>query len=524
MAGKTKSMSQIKQMLQLFKSGKGIKTIVRLTGLARNTVKSYIVKLEKMPFSIDQLLVLDDPVLETHFHAGNPAYSDNRFEAIKQLMDGYIRELENPKNHLTRHALWQEYLSEHPNGYRYSQFCFHLNQHQTARNPSMVLSSVPAERLLVDFAGDTLCYVDINTGEIIQCQVFVACLQHTDYAFAIAVRSQSTEDFIYALACCLRQLGGVPSLLIPDNLKSAVITSNRYEPRINQVLQDMRNHYGFTVVPTRVKKPKDKALVENQVKLIYHRVYAKLRKQVFHSLGELNQAITEKVLDHNQTRMQQHPFTREERFLSIEQPCLKPLPDTVFQIKHYTELKVAKNNHIYLARDKHYYSVPYQWIGSKVKVIYTQTLVSIFAPHQEPIIHIRSLTQGGYTTLKGHLCSTHQHYLDRSPHYYIELAKGKTEVLGQLFERMFNQTSRPPEQLYRTCEGMLQLQRKTAHDIFEKACHLALGEEQYSYRFVSNVITRKTISDMTFQTTKPLPEHENILGSQYFKSQLEINF
>ena len=167
MAGKTKSMSQIKQMLQLFKSGKGIKTIVRLTGLARNTVKSYIAKLEKMPFSIDQLLVLDDPVLETHFHAGNPAYSDNRFEAIKQLMDGYIRELENPKNHLTRHALWQEYLSEHPNGYRYSQFCFHLNQHQTARNPSMVLSSVPAERLLVDFAGDTLCYVDINTGEII---------------------------------------------------------------------------------------------------------------------------------------------------------------------------------------------------------------------------------------------------------------------------------------------------------------------------------------------------------------------
>lgn len=310
MAGKTKSMSQIKQMLQLFKSGKGIKTIVRLTGLARNTVKSYIAKLEKMPFSIDQLLVLDDPVLETHFHAGNPAYSDNRFEAIKQLMDGYIRELENPKNHLTRHALWQEYLSEHPNGYRYSQFCFHLNQHQTARNPSMVLSSVPAERLLVDFAGDTLCYVDINTGEIIQCQVFVACLQHTDYAFAIAVRSQSTEDFIYALACCLRQLGGVPSLLIPDNLKSAVITSNRYEPRINQVLQDMGNHYGFTVVPTRVKKPKDKALVENQVKLIYHRVYAKLRKQVFHSLGELNQAITEKVLDHNQTRMQQHPFTR----------------------------------------------------------------------------------------------------------------------------------------------------------------------------------------------------------------------
>ena len=159
MSGKTTSMSKIKQMLLLLQASKGVKSIASITGISRNTIKSYKVRLEKMDASIDDLLLLDDPVLESVFHAGNPAYSDKRFDTLKLLLDDYIKELESPRNHLTRFTLWQEYRSEHPDGYGYSQFCFHLGQHQSASHPTMVLSSTPGDKLLVDFAGDTLSYV-----------------------------------------------------------------------------------------------------------------------------------------------------------------------------------------------------------------------------------------------------------------------------------------------------------------------------------------------------------------------------
>lgn len=525
MAGKTTSMSKIKQMLILLKAEKGVKTIAGLTGISRNTIKSYKVKLEKMDTSIDDLLRLDDPELESVFHSGNPAYSDNRFDKLKLLLDDYVKELEEPKNHLTRYTLWQEYRLEHPDGYGYSQFCFHLGQHKRASHPTMVLSSTPADKLLVDFAGDTLSYVDMQTGEIITCQVFVACLQHTDYAFAMAVHSQTIDDFVHALTSCLQNLGGVPVQIVPDNLKTAITRANRYEPTINQVLLDMANHYKFAVTPTRVRKPRDKALVEDQVKLIYHRVYARMRKLTFHSLSELNAAIKKNVIAHNQTRMQQYPYTREERFLSLEKPCLKPLPETAFEIKYYAKMKVATNNHIYLGRDKHYYSVPYQWIGWNVKVAYTRTMVWIYADGQQTVTHLRSFGPDPYTTNKDHLCSTHQHYMNRSPDYYINLARRKTPVLGELFECLFKDGSRPPEQLYKSCEGILHLHRKTEAGLFEKACHLAIAEEQLSYGFIKKVIGNKALTGYSSALrAKPLPKHENVRGAEYYAKQLELYF
>jgi transposase len=525
MSRKTTSMSKIKQMLLLLQASKGIKTIASITGISRNTIKSYKVRLDKMDASIDDLLLLDDPVLESVFHAGNPAYSDKRFDTLKLLLDDYIKELENPRNHLTRFTLWQEYRSEHPDGYGYSQFCFHLGQHQSASHPTMVLSSTPGDKLLVDFAGDTLSYVDIHTGEIITCQVFVACLQYTDYGFAMAVQSQTIDDFVYALTRCLHALGGVPVQVVPDNLKTAITRANPYEPTINQVLLDMANHYGFAVTPTRVRKPRDKALVEDQVKLIYHRVYARIRKQTFHSLSELNAAMKKHVIAHNQTRMQRYPHTREERFLSVEKPCLKPLPDTDFEIKYYVKMKVSTNNHIYLGRDKHYYSVPYQWIGWKVKVAYTHTMVWIYADGQQPVSHLRSFGPDPYTTNKDHLCSTHLHYLNRSPEYYINLAKRKTPVLGELFESLFKDSSRPPEQLYKSCEGILHLHRKTEIGLFERACHLAMAEQQLSYGFLKKVIANKALTNYgSALRAKPLPKHENIRGAEYYAKQLELHF
>lgn len=311
MAGKPKPMSQIKQLLLLQQQGKARKFIARSLGISKNTVKSYLAKAASMQLSIAALLALEDPVLEAKFHAGNPAYKKDQFDDLKSRLDYLARELS--KNGVNRRLLWEEYKQEYADGYSYTQFCFHLGQQLIARKPSMVLQHTAGEKLFIDFTGKKLSYVEPTTGEEVFCQVFIACLPYSDYSFAIAVRTQNTEYFLYALSCCLQGLGGVPQVLVPDNLKSAVTKASLYEPDINRTMEDFANHYNITVIPARARKPKDKALVENQVKLIYSRVFARLRNQQFFDLSSLNQAIREKVRDHNQTRMQQRPL-----FISVE--------------------------------------------------------------------------------------------------------------------------------------------------------------------------------------------------------------
>jgi transposase len=271
--------------------------------------------------------------LEAKFHPGNPAYKDERFDYFKAHIEFYLKELKRVG--VTKQLLWEEYKQQNPDGYSRSQFCYHLSQQQLASKPSMVLEHKPAEKLFIDFAGKKPGYINKETGELIECQVFVACLPYSDYSFVMAVKSQSMEDFLYALSCCLQDFGGVPKALVPDNLKAVVIKANPYEPEINYALDDFANHYGTIVLPARARKPKDKALVENQVKLIYSRVYAKLRNTAFFDLHSLNQAIKAKVKEHNQTRMQQKPYCREEHFLAEEKKQLLPLPKERFEIKYY---------------------------------------------------------------------------------------------------------------------------------------------------------------------------------------------
>jgi len=515
MAGKPKRMSQIKQLLLLHQQGEGKKSIARILGMSKNTVKTYLTKIETGKLDINSLLKLEDPVLETKLFAGNPSYKDTRYEHFKSQLEYLTKELKRVG--VTRTLLWEEYKQNTPNGYSYTQFCYHLSQHMTAKKPSMVLQHNAGEKLFIDFAGKNLSYVDRTTGEIIECQVFVACLPYSDYCFAMAVHSQRIEDFIYALTCCVRELGGVPQTLVPDNLKSAIIKANKYEPSVNQALEDFANHYETTVTPTRALKPKDKALVENQVKLIYSRVYAKLRNQMFFDLVSLNMAMKEKVKEHNQTRMQQKDYCREEKFLADEKQTLKQLPLQDFELKYYKELKVATNNHIFFSTEKHYYSVPYVLIGQKVKVIYNRSMVYIYAKGKLVALHPRSFKKGKYSTEKDHLCSQHQHYLDRSPEYYLGKAKQKSESLYKLIEQLFKQ-DKYPEQLYRTCDGLLNLQRRNGKDDFEKACEMALEYKNYSYQFIVNILNNKMTQTRKQKDKPALPEHPNTRGSKYYQN------
>lgn len=529
MAGKPKQMSQIKQLIILKQQGNGIKTIARILDISKNTVKTYLFKLDKLvtgkrseKTSIETLLSLDEPELYTLFHPGNPSYKDSRYEYFKSNLEYFQKELQ--RKGVTKALLWEEYRQTNPDGYSYSQFCFHLDQQQTAKvKPSMVLEHRPAEKLFIDFAGKTISYIDRETGEVIECQLFVACLPYSDYAFAMAVPSQSTADFLYALSRCLEDIGGVPQLLVPDNLKAAVTKADRYEPDINQSLADFANHYAAAVLPARVRKPQDKALVENQVKILYSRVYAKLRNMQFFDLASLNQAIRLKVKSHNQTRMQKKPYCREEKFLADEKALLKELPADRFEIRYYSVLTVAKNNHVYLSADKRYYSVPHALIGSKVKVVYTRSMLYVYHDGKKVAVHSRTFKEGIYSTVEEHLCSHHQHYRDRSPDYYRNLSAKISKVLYEYVCLLFEQ-KRYPEQLYRTCDGLLALARKSDTEVLEKACTTAMENGVYSYKFIKNIIENHMQDESVQNNNTSLPKHGNVRGRSYYGNQQSIKF
>lgn len=413
MAGKPRPMSQIKQMIMLYQQGYAIKAIARSLSINNNTVKSYLYKIDEAKLNMNDVLAVDDPVLEGLLHSGNPAYRDPRFEDLKERLPHLEKELERVG--VTRKLLWEEYKTSYSQGYGYSQFCYHFSQLSVfARSGTMVMQHEPAYKLYIDFSGKKLQYIDIHTGELINCEVFVAYLPYFNYCYAKAVSSQTIPDFIRALNDCLWFLGGVPKALMQDNLKSAVTKSDRYEPDINRSMEDLANHYDKVVVPARAGKPRDKSAVENHVKIIYTQVFARLRNRRFFDLESLNEAITSYVKKLNQTRMQNRSYCRQERFISNEKHLLGKLPTGHFELKHYTELKVDDNGHIYLGRDRHSYSVPYIYRRKKAQVVYTDRMVYFFVQGNQVAVHQRSLRPNSYTTNPEHLESSHREYMDIS--------------------------------------------------------------------------------------------------------------
>ena len=520
MAGTTTSMSKIKQIIRFHLDGCSNRAIAAVLEIDKETVNRYVKRATADSMQFEALLSLDEPVLEHRLQGGNPAYPDKRFETFKALLP-YL-ETEMKRKHVTLKLLWEEYKLTNPDGYSLTQFRFHFNQHAVAQKPSTVVRDTykAGEKLFIDFTGDTIGYVDIKTGEIVKVQMFVACMAVSDYGFAMGVPSQKSEDFIHAITCCLRSLGGVPRIIVPDNLKSAVTKTDPYEPGLNNVMEDMANHYGCTVLPARPYHAKDKSCVEGMVKLVYSRVYAELRNDVFYSLEELNRAVTEKILAHNRKRMQRLPYTREEHFIATEKPALRPLPDTDYEIRSRTELKVGQNGFIYLGRDKHYYSVPHAYTGQKVQVIYTRTLVKVFCKGETVATHIRDNKPGVYTVVEEHLASHAKAFRERSPEYYISRGEKVMSELGALITKMFETAKVPPETFYKSCDGLLHLARNTDPELYKQALETALQHRIYRYGFVQQLVKGKCEGlEADNAKNKPVmpPTHANIRGKNEFQ-------
>jgi transposase len=513
MDNKRIKMSTVKQILRLHQEGKGMKTIARIVGVSKNTVKAYVHTTSRYGLSLPSLLEMEDMALSELLNAPPQDACNGRLEYFKSQLAYWEKELHRPG--VTRYLLWQEYRIGQPSGYSYTQFCYHLQQHLKAASSSMVMHHQAGDKLFIDFSGKKLLYYDPLAGEEKQAEVLIGVLGYSQKACVVALESQNSEDFILGMNKILRYLGGVPAAIVPDNLKAAVVKSDRYEPIVNRIFEDFANHYQTAVVPARVLHPKDKALVENMVKITYSRIFAPLRDQVFRSIYELNEAISEHLEKHNAALFQGKDHSRNDLYEN-EKGLLKPLPPEPFITRKYRSYTVQKNAHICLSEDAHYYSVPYAYLGQKVEVIYTHNRVSIYHKFKLLATHLRTRKKHAYTTVEEHLPSRYRDYKDRSPDYYRTRAQAYgvefTELINRILMRKMH-----VEQNYKSCDGVLRLAAKTPADVFRNACLIALQAGSCHYRFIEQLIANGMAKNYTPPVEPPLsPRHENLRGKSFF--------
>jgi transposase len=305
-------------------------------------------------------------------------------------------------------------------------------------------------------------------------------------------------------------------VLVPDNLKSGVDKASRYEADINRDLLDLGNHYGMAILPARSYKPRDKAWVERMVQLVYNRIFAPLRNRVFTSLTELNMAIAELLEIHNRQLLTLRKQSRWELYLTQEKATMMPLPSNAYELKEYLQVKVMKNCHVKLSRDQHYYSVPYVYIGQKVKIVYTATTVSIYCRQQRIAYHLRDRKPYAYTTVKEHLPSTHQYVSDWHPEKFIHWAEGIHPDVKDYITRVLDNKSYP-EQTYRSCAGILSLDRKAGRERLVAACQRAASYGVFNYKVIQQIINQKLDRTPEVAKSSTMPMHENIRGADYYR-------
>jgi len=519
MANNLVSMQHIRSLIQQLQKGYSQRRIARELQLSRNTVKHYACRLLQSAYTLAQLQQIDDAGLAAIIYAHTKQLQpDGRKEDFKQRLSYFIPELK--RTGVTRQLLWEEYKQSYPQGYEYSQFCDLLALHHKVEDATMHFTYQPAAVMMVDFAGDTLSYTDADTGAVIVCPVFVCVLPYSGYSFVIALPDATQPNVIKALNLCLDYFDGVPHSLKCDNMKQAVKKSCRYEPIFTDTITAWALHNNITLLAARPGKPKDKAPVENEVKLAYQRIYAPLRDKVFFSIEQLNHAIKEQLTLHHQRIFQKKAYTRQDCFIKEEQPLLQPLPASCYYIHHSVQAKVQKNYHITLGEDWHHYSVPFAYIGKGVHAVYDTDTVEIYYEHKRIALHRRSYKKHGYTTCKEHMPESHQRYSEQrgwNEEYFLMQAEKigcctHQYIKGVLKGKHFT------EQTYNGCLGILRLAKSYGTFRLEAACKRALKGSSFNYRTLSNILSNNL--DMLEAQQQPelftMPEHDNLRGPQAY--------
>jgi transposase len=515
MARKRINMKKIREIIRFKEtSDMSDRKIARALNISRPVVAQYIKDFNASGLTYEETKDMPDSRFLALFEKQRNKRC-SKYEDISKLFPYFVTELK--KTGVTLMILWNEYQKKHPDCYSYSQFCYHFQVWRNASRVTMHIEHKAGDKMFVDYAGDKLVIVDRKAGKERSVEVFVAILGASQLTYAEASFSQKSEDWIRSNERAFIYCGGVTQAIVPDNLKSGVTCSNRYEPGINVMFDDFAGHYQTVILPARVRRPQDKALVENAVNLVYQRIYAPLRNRIFYSLKELNEAIWDLLEQHNNTPFQRLKTSRRELFDNIEKQVLKPLPKERYAIKQCKELTVQFNYHVELREDRHYYSVPWQLKGKRVRVVYDDRNVAIYYDNVRIIQYKRDRSPNGYTTLHIHMPPHHRFYAQWSPERFIRWAQSIGDDVAEMIQVVLKSREHP-EQAFKICMGILNLVKEHGPDRLNKACARALGFGFYSYKRIKNILDRGLEEEaLTESRELPVSSHENIRGSQYYQ-------
>jgi len=513
-------MLQVRRIIQLLTDGHSKREVSRQTGASRNTIDSYHARFLQSGRSYGELLQLADSELAGLVYPVTRARDpDPRRAYLEEHLDYFLNEL--GRTGVTRELLWNEYRQSAPESYSYSQFCELLSHHRHKQRSAYHNVYTPGELTEIDFAGKKMSYVDRSTGEIIECPVLVCTLPYSSFSYIEPLASARTHHLTAGMNRAWEYFGGVTRVTVTDNMKQIVVQANRYEPSFNLLAEQWSVHYNTAIKATRVAKPRDKASVEKSVHLSYQRINARLRNETFYSLGELRARVRELLDEFNDRLLFKQEVSRREKFIKEERHLLRELPSEPFVLKFRTRAKVKPNYHVILGEDWHQYSVPHQYIGREVTIVYDEQVVEVFIDHVNRIaVHKRDCRRNGYTTLPEHMPESHRRYSEQKG-WTEEDFIARAAKIGEQTEIAINKLLGSKafiEQTYDGCLGVLRLADKYGNQRLEAACRRANAGSRINYKTLHNILKSNLdkITGTENELTLFIPEHENIRGSEAY--------
>lgn len=501
-------MRQIRKILQLhFEQGLSQRLIARSLGVVRSTVERMMSRFTASGLTWPLDDSLDDAALERalYIKAPNPGVAKGCVRPDWALA---FKSLE--RKGVTRRLLWTEYRELNPDGIGYSVYCDELAAYLSDRELSWRRDHVPGERSYFDFAGVVLRY---RSGDIERsAQIFVAALGWSSATFAYAYADQSALSWLDGQTRAFAAFGGVPQIGVPDNPRALVSKPDRFEPKLTQAYVDFARHHGITIIPARVRKPKDKASVEGAVKVVTMHILATARDRVFESLLVLNTWLAASVTALNAAPFQKRVGSRLTA-LNDERAHLLPLNPQRFELASYLRRKVARDYHVDVHRQ--YYSVPYQYVGATLEVRVTLAHIEVFQREERICVHPRAAQTQRFVTIPAHMPSHHRAVSDPK---IAERAARVGPATAQLIDALFLQR-RHPEQALRSAQGVLALARDHGKVALETACAQALTFDAISYSHVKRLLASAAAAPATTAPITPIADHELLRGGGYFVRQ-----
>lgn len=507
------------EIVRLYELSMSQRSISQTLSTSRNTVSKVIKTVTTQQLSYHDLKQWEYQKVEELFKQSNGRKQRQTHFTMPDY-EQLAKELSKPG--VTMQLLWEEYVDQCRQAnllyYQLTQFKKYFNEYLARQPFSPVISHKAGERAEVDWGGTKITWVDPDSGEILSGYLFVAVLPFSGYAFALGCTDMKQANWLHAHVCLFDFLGGVPLLIVSDNLRTGVTKHTRSTLILNQSYEDLANHYHTVVLPTRVKKPKDKASVENTVKQLTTHVVARMRNYTFFSLEEYNQQLLKEIHRFNAKPFQKKTGSRLSLFQEIEQPLLQPLPDYPYEYCSYQTAKVYNNSHI--SHQKHYYSVPYALIGKKVTLKVYDDFLEVFDGKTFLCRHsTKHKSPGYYTTEEQHLPEQSATYGKWNSSRYLQWARHKGPNVAIVVEKLFQQG--PEQQYYQRVHSLLKLADSYSDQKLDNACQLALEKTTVpSYSLVKKYLEQpSTRSPLSLSDTPKEREQAYLRGADYYDKQ-----